>query len=123
MKKCVCKVEVEHAYEVIIKWRKNVFKLPPVRQTIYADSRPSPGEKGPLECIAIKAAAILTPLLLQKPAGKPTYRDNVNHLSRRLQLWDAGNFKELLREGGRFRRIRPLMIQLWPSALRRGIQQ
>ena len=24
----------------------------------------------------------------------------MNHLSRRLQLWDAGNFKELLREGG-----------------------
>ena len=97
--------DVEQAYEVIIKWRKNVFKLPSGQcgkqftQTLGL-LLAAYGEKGPLECIAIKAAAILTPLLLQKPAGKPTYRDNVNHLSRRLQLWDAGNFKELLREGG-----------------------
>ena len=48
---------------------------------------------------SLKAAAIITPLLLQQPSGKPTYRDNVNHLSRRLQLWDEGNINELLNEG------------------------
>ena len=68
--------EVEQAYEVIIKWRKNVFKLPSGQcgkqftQTLGL-LLAAYGEKGPLECIALKAAAILTPLLLQKPAGKP----------------------------------------------------
>src|SRR5439155_26339397 len=57
------------------------------------------GERSPMECIALKAAAVLTPLLLQKPMGKPTYRDNMEHLTRRLVLWDEGNIKELLREG------------------------
>jgi hypothetical protein len=31
--------------------------------------------------------------------GKPTYRDNMEHLTRRLVLWEEGNIKELLREG------------------------
>ena len=94
---------MEQAYEVILQWRKNVFipsgQCKQFTQTLVL-LLAAYGEKGPLECIALKAAAILTPLLLQKPAGKPTSCDNVNHLSRRLQLWDAGNFKELLREGG-----------------------
>ena len=41
----------------------------------------------------------ITPLLLQQPSGKPTYRDNVNHLTRRLVLWDEGRIRELLKEG------------------------
>ena len=52
-----------------------------------------------MKCIALKAASILTPLLLQQPCGKPTYRDNVNHLTRRLLLWEEGHIKELLKEG------------------------
>ena len=52
-----------------------------------------------MECIALKAASILTPMLLQKPMGKLTCRDNIEHLTRRLQLWDEGNIKELLRQG------------------------
>ena len=31
--------------------------------------------------------------------GKPTYRENIEHLTRRQQLWDQGNIQELLREG------------------------
>ena len=48
------------------------------------------GSRSPMEIIALKAAAVVTPLLLQQPAGKPTYRDNVAHLLRRLKLWDEG---------------------------------
>ena len=62
------------------------------------------GERSPMQCIALKAAAILTPLLLQKPMGKPTYRDNLEHLTRRLQLWEDGNIEELLEEGSPFKR-------------------
>lgn len=31
--------------------------------------------------------------------GKPTYHVNIQHLTRRLQLWDEGNIQELLKEG------------------------
>ena len=88
--------DVEKAYEFTTKWRKNVFKLPSGhsgKQLTQALSRlfAAFGERSPMECIALKAAAILTPLLLQQPCGKPTYRDNVNHLTRRLLLWEEGH--------------------------------
>ena len=54
---------------------------------------------GPLQCIALKAAAIMAPLLLQQPAGVPKYRANAAHLQRRLDLWDKGSFGDLLKEG------------------------
>jgi hypothetical protein len=41
----------------------------------------------------------MAPLLLQQPAGKPAYRENVKHLTRRLQLWEAGSIRELIKEG------------------------
>jgi hypothetical protein len=96
--------DVERAYEVIIKWRKNVFKLPSGHSGKHFTQAlgklfAAYGERSPLESIALKAAAIITPLLLQQPLGKPTYKDNVNHLTRRLQLWEEGNISELLREG------------------------
>ena len=53
------------------------------------------GSRSPLEGIALKAAAIITPLLLQQPSGKPTYRDNVALLTRRLKLWEEGSIAEL----------------------------
>jgi hypothetical protein len=56
-------------------------------------------ERSPMESITLKAAGILAPLLLQQPTGKPSYRDNANHLTRRLQLWEEGKILELLEEG------------------------
>lgn len=38
-------------------------------------------------CIALKAAMILAPFLLQQPSGKPNYKANSGHMTRRLQLW------------------------------------
>src|SRR3954469_12221928 len=93
--------DVEHAYEAITKWRKNIFKLPSGHSGKHFTQALSRlfvayGERSPLESISLKAAAIITPLLLQQPTGKPTYRDNVGHLTRRLQLWEEGNIKDLL---------------------------
>ena len=96
--------DIDHAYEITTKWRKNIFKLPSGqsgKQFTQALSRlfVAYGERSPIECIALKAAAVITPLLLQQPSGKPTYKDNVNHLTRRLVLWDDGKIRELLKEG------------------------
>ena len=97
-------IDVNRAYEITTQWRKNVFKLPSGQSgklftkalTHLYDAYAS---RSPLESISFKAAAIITPLLLQQPVGKPTYRDNVAHLSRRLKLWDEGNIDELIKEG------------------------
>ena len=40
----------------------------------------------------------LTPLLLQQPAGKPSYKKNKEHLERRLSLWHAGDINALVLE-------------------------
>ena len=96
--------DVNCAYEITTKWRKNVFKLPSGntgKLFTKALSRlyEAYDARSPLECIALKAAAIITPLLLQQPAGRPTYRDNVQHLTRRLKLWEEGMIDDLLNEG------------------------
>ena len=91
--------DIQQTYEVTTKWRKNSFNLPSGqsgKQFTQALVRlfAAYGERSPIECIALK-----TPLLLQQPAGKPTYRDNVTHLLRRLVLWEEGKIIELLKEG------------------------
>jgi hypothetical protein len=96
--------DVTRAFELTTKWRKNVFKFPSGQagklftnalSRLYA----AYGARSPMESIALKAAAILAPLLLQQTAGKPTYRDNVGHLTRRLKLWEDGNIDDLIKEG------------------------
>ena len=94
---------ISKAYDITVKWPKNVFKLPSGssgKTFVKAFTRllEGYGLRSPLESIAFKALAVITPLLLQKPAGKLTYRDTSAHLLRRLKLWDEGKIDELLRE-------------------------
>ena len=62
--------DIEQAYEVTTKWRKNIFKLPSGQsgkqftQTLVRLFA-AYGERSPIECIALKVAAVITPLLLQ----------------------------------------------------------
>ena len=96
--------DIEKVYETTIRWRKNIFKLPSGQTGKFFTQEiarlfTSYGEKSPLESIALKAVSIITPLLLQQPAGKPSYKKNKEHLDRRLGLWKDGKFDELLAEG------------------------
>lgn len=96
--------QVNKAYEAITKWRKNVFKLPSgnagkqytIDKTELYDAY---GGRSPKECIALKAAKIMAPLLLQQPADKPNYTANKGHLMRRLQLLRDGDINKLVDEG------------------------
>ena len=87
----------------MVTWRKNVFKLPSGSigkkftqslTKLYV----AWAEQAPLECIALKVAALAAPLLLQQPAGKTSYRENAQHLERRLVLWEKGSIAELVDE-------------------------
>jgi hypothetical protein len=96
--------DVNLAFEKTTKWRKNVFKLPSGQSGKHFTNAltrlyDAYGSRSAMESVSFKAAAILAPLLLQQPSGKPTYRDNVNHLTRRLKLWEEGNIKDLITEG------------------------
>jgi len=107
--------DILRAYELTCTWRKNVFKLPSgaagkkftqLLSSLYL----AWGERSPLESIALKAAAIMVPLLLQQPKGKTSYRENAGHLQRRMALWEEGNITELIDEAVT---IQQQLTKLW----------
>ena len=95
---------VDKAYQEIVHWRHNIFSLPSGKagqEFVSEMSRlfRASGESTALEAVAIKAATILPPLLLQKPHARARVKDHILCLQRRLGLWREGNISELLREG------------------------
>ena len=52
-----------------------------------------------LECVSMKAVIILQALFLQKPSHSSKTRDHICQLTRRMELWKAGNINEILLEG------------------------
>jgi hypothetical protein len=96
--------DINAAYDEVVFWRKNVFKLPSgsvgkafVDETSRLMAAYTPGN--PLERIALTAIALMTPLLLQKPFANSTMKVNVSHLQRRLLMWQLGDIRTLLAEG------------------------
>ena len=95
--------ELSSAYSDIVGWRPNLFKLPKgnagrafvseVNRLLNAWT-----VRSDLEMVAILAVNTIGALLLQKPGKRSTQRENINALSRRLELWKAGKFSELLSE-------------------------
>ena len=81
-------------------WRKQLFPVPwgsvgyafvselSRRYRAYA-------EGSALECIALKAVAIMPGLLLQKPDPKSKHKEHQVCLERWLKLWKEGNFQAL----------------------------
>ena len=95
---------IDSAYAEVVHWRCNTFMVPSgkagkdyVREqarllTAYADVTA-------LEQIALKAAMLMPKLLLQKPHPKSKTKEHTRCLERRLHVWSAGNFEELIKEG------------------------
>ena len=95
---------VKAAYSEVVHWRRNVFSVPSGKAGKAFVSEmawlfQSYAEGSPLESIAITAAMILPPLLLQKPTPKSKARDHVRCLECRLQCWRDGDIESLLSEG------------------------
>ena len=96
--------EINAAYDEVVFWRKNVFKLPSgsVGKTFIDETSRLLGaytSGNPLERIALKAVSLMTPLLLQKPYRNSVTKDNTNHLQCHMSLWQQGKFHDLMREG------------------------
>ena len=94
---------VEISYEVI-KWRKNIFKIPSGRSskdlvnelTYWLDQYNRETE---FHGVALKVFMLLPSLLLQKPSKNSKAKDHLVKLGERLNLWKEGKLNELLREG------------------------
>ena len=55
--------------------------------------------KQPMKEIALKMVMIMPAVLLQKPSRKSTAKQHTEYLKKRLDLWTAGKFDELMKEG------------------------
>lgn len=91
------------AYEKIVQWKSNLFKLPSGRQgkafvNELASLFRSYAETSAIERIALKLAMILPALVLQKPFRTSKTRDHILCMERRLSLWREGKFKALIEE-------------------------
>ena len=88
----------------VVHWRRNVFKVPfgklgasfvrEQARLFHAHS-----DSSALESVALYAALIMPPLLLQRPPGKHRTRELSRYLERRLSIWESGDLASLLQEG------------------------
>ena len=94
----------ESAYDEVIKWKKNLFKVPSGAQGkayIKATSKVIKFyvNNSPLQNVAMTALMVMPALLLQKPSKRSKAKDHIRHLEDRLKLWEKGDIKGLIKEG------------------------
>ena len=95
---------VSNTYEAIVKWRKNLFKLPSGRAakdfinelTLWLKHY---NNNTDFHGIALKVFMILPCLLLQKPSRTSKAKEHLKKLEERLTLWKDGHIEVLLNEG------------------------
>ena len=91
-------------YEEVVKWKKNLFKLPSggagkryIRElTRLIEIWNS--DSLPMSNIALKLSMIMPATLLQKPSRKSTSKQHGEYLTKRLVLWENGQFDEIMKE-------------------------
>ena len=96
--------EINNAYNTVIKWKKNLFKLPGGKCgkafvsevgnliNLWVD-------KSKTESVALTALHVFVPLMLQKPSKKSKNRDHIRYLKERLEKWKIGDLAGLVSEG------------------------
>ena len=92
--------EIHSCYESIVNWNKFFFSVP--RGTEGAKFVKEMGRLlrlfangSGLKSIALKAAMILSSLMLMKPSKKTKAKEERSHLKRRLKLWEKGEIRQL----------------------------
>ena len=92
------------AYSEVVHWRQNLFTVPHCSaghsfikelSSLYR----AYGDSTSLETVALEAAMVLPPLLLQRPHRRSTSHGHKRCLEHRLQLWKDGDLLQLLQEG------------------------
>jgi len=91
-------------YDEVIHWKKLLFKIPLAKcgRAFVAEQAHlfrAYATGSALECVALKAAMILSVLLLQHPHAKSKDNDHIHHLTCCLSLWNKSNIDSLVSEG------------------------
>ena len=92
-------------YEEIVFWRKTLFRLPSgAAGKSFVKEKTKLIEifnenKQPVSEIALKMVMIMPAVLMLKPSRQSTAKQHTEYLKKRLDLWMAGKFDELMREG------------------------
>ena len=95
--------KISEIYEEIIKWRKNLFLVPPGKSgtdfikeltrllQLFVDETK-------WMRLALARVHIFIPLMLQKPSAKSKARDHTKYLEKRLKWWNLGGLDSVLSE-------------------------
>ena len=94
---------IDNAYDEIVQWRKNLFKLPSgnAAKEFIAELTKwlEHFNRGTdFEGIALKVFTILPNVIMQKPSKDSKAKDHVKKVEDRLKSWKEGKISELLRE-------------------------
>ena len=78
---------IDATYAEIVHWRRNLFKIPSGKEgrafvSELARLYRSYAEASTLESVALKAAAVMPALLLQKPSPTSKCKEHTDHLRR-----------------------------------------
>ena len=98
------KSAVNTAFMEIVHWRRNLFMIPSGKagkEFVQEQARlwRAYATASALEAVALRAASVMSILLLQKPYEQSKSRDHVSCLTRRLKTWLEGDIESLLNEG------------------------
>ena len=91
-------------YDKVVHWRHNFFSIPLGKtERAFVDELSrlhlAYGTASALKSVALKAAIVLSILLLQKPTKRLKIKEHTQCLERRLRSWSNCNLEELLKEG------------------------
>ena len=95
---------LDAAYEEVVHWRPNFFKLPYGKTgksftSELARLYSAFASGSAMQSIALKATVVLPILMLQKPSAKSKTKEHITCLERRLTTWQNGDLQDLILEG------------------------
>ena len=95
---------IDACYKEVVHWRRNYFMIPSGKAgkdfvTELTRLLRAFADGSTLECVALKAAMVMPPLLLQRTSKNSKSRDHTVLLECRLIEWRKGNINALLYEG------------------------
>ena len=112
--------KITKAYEEVVHWHRNLFKIPSGKQGKTFVSEMAGLFQSYADGSAMKAAMVLLDLLLQKPHLTSKTKDHINCIEMRYRLWKEGNVEAPFEEGRVIqRRLQPNMRANNPQLARR----
>ena len=100
--------EISKAYEEVVHWWRNVFKIPFGGQgkafvQEMASQFQSYADASAREKVALKAAMVLLALVLQRPSKTSKSKDHIKYMERRHSCGNKVTSKPCLKRRGQFK--------------------